>query len=153
MQDARTVFRYNEAAGITSLDPAFAKDLANIWGCNQLYNGLVQLNDELGIEPCLARSWSISDDGLVYTFFLRNDVFFHDHPAFSTGKGRKFVAADLVYSFNRIVDPEVASPGGWVFQNVMVADGKHAFQALNDTVFQVVLKEAFPPFLGRLSMQ
>ena len=33
------VFRYNESSGITSLDPAFAKDLSNIWACHQLYNG------------------------------------------------------------------------------------------------------------------
>ncbi|MFA5973117.1 MAG: hypothetical protein WC780_12260 [Lentimicrobiaceae bacterium] len=41
--DGRTVFRYNESAGITSLDPAFARDQANIWAINQLFNGLVQL--------------------------------------------------------------------------------------------------------------
>ena len=43
----RQVFRYNESAGITSLDPAFAKDQANIWACNQLFNSLVQLDSQL----------------------------------------------------------------------------------------------------------
>ena len=50
--EKRTVFRYNESAGITSLDPAFAKDQANIWACNQLYNGLVQLDNHLRIQAC-----------------------------------------------------------------------------------------------------
>ena len=36
----KTVFRYNEAAGITSLDPAFARDQANIWAAHQVFNGL-----------------------------------------------------------------------------------------------------------------
>ena len=78
----KTVFRYNEAAGITSLDPAFARDQANIWAVNQIYNGLVQMDDNLNIKPCIARKWEISEDGLIYTFHLRNDVFFHDHNFF-----------------------------------------------------------------------
>ncbi len=50
-----TVFRYNEFSNITSLDPAFAKDQANIWACNQLYNGLLQLDDQLHICPGIAK--------------------------------------------------------------------------------------------------
>ena len=45
----KTVFRYNEAANITSLDPAFARDQANIWATHQIFNGLVQLGDHLEI--------------------------------------------------------------------------------------------------------
>ena len=70
-----TVFRYNEYANITSLDPAFAKDQRNIWAVNQLFNGLVQLNDSLQVEPDIAKRWHISDDGKVYEFILRKDVF------------------------------------------------------------------------------
>jgi len=62
--DGRTVFRYNESAGITSLDPAFARDQANIWAVNQMFNGLVQLDENLKIKPCIAKSWEISPDGL-----------------------------------------------------------------------------------------
>ena len=40
-RDVNTVFRYNESAGISSLDPAFARNQANIWACHQIYNGLV----------------------------------------------------------------------------------------------------------------
>nr|HMT30614.1 ABC transporter substrate-binding protein [Bacteroidia bacterium] len=104
----KTVFRYNEASGISSLDPAFARGQADIWGCNQLYNGLVQMNDELQAVPCIAKSWEISEDGSTYTFHLRNDVFFHDDIAFSGEVGRKVVASDFTFSFNRILDPAVA---------------------------------------------
>ncbi len=114
----KTVFRYNEASGITSLDPAYAKGQADIWACNQLYNGLVQMNDALEVMPCIAKSWDISDDGTDYTFHLRDDVFFHKDKAFDSGSGRKVVAADFVYSFNRILDSQIASPGAWVFNSV-----------------------------------
>src|SRR5688572_21354068 len=75
--ESRLVFRYNEASNISSLDPAFAKGQADIWACNQLFNGLVQMNDSLQVIPSVASSWKISEDGRVYTFYLRQDVFFH----------------------------------------------------------------------------
>src|SRR5687768_11711992 len=68
--DSRTVFRYNEPGGITSLDPAFARLAENTWATNQLFNGLVQMDEKLNVKPCIARRWEISEDGLVYTFYL-----------------------------------------------------------------------------------
>ncbi len=149
----KTVFRYNEAVGISSLDPAYAKDLANIWGCNQLYNGLVELDNKLKVKPAIAKEWTISEDGLIYTFNLRDDVFFHDHPLFKDGKGHKVTANDFVLSFNRILDPKVLSPGAWVFNNVKKKEGKTCFTALNDSVFQIELEKPFPAFLSILSMK
>src|SRR6188768_4291786 len=105
VKEIRTVFRYNEAVGITSLDPAFAKGQADIWACNQLFNGLVQMNDELEVIPCIAKSWKISDDGITYTFYLRDEVFFHTDESFENQKTRKVIANDFVFSFNRILDP------------------------------------------------
>ena len=90
----KTVFRYNEAFPITSLDPAFTRSVENIWAVNQIYNGLVQLDEKLEVKPCIAKSWKISDDGLVYTFILRDDVYFHDHVLFLNNKGRRVRAAD-----------------------------------------------------------
>lgn len=148
----KTVFKYNESAGITSLDPAFAKDQANIWATNQIFNGLVQLDDDLKILPCIAKSWKISEDGLVYTFILRDDVFFHNNEGFKNGKGRRVKASDFVYSFNRIVDEKIASPGAWVFNNIR-NDSSFFFKALNDSTLSIELKQTFPPFLGLLSMQ
>ena len=153
--EERTVFRYNESAGITSLDPAFAKDQANIWACNQLYNSLVQLDSQLNILPCLATSWTISENGKVYRFILADSVYFHNTEFYQfPDNKRKMVAEDVVYSFNRIVDKSVASPGAWVFNMVeQDKNGKYAFIALNDSTIEIHLKENFPPFLGLLSMQ
>ena len=149
----KTVFRYNEASGISSLDPAFAKGQADIWACNQLFNGLVQMNDRLEVVPCIAKSWDISENGKVYTFHLRQDVFFHNDEVFGTKKTRTVTASDFAYSFNRILDPATASSGYWVFNNVAVDSltGKFLFIAVDDSTFAITLKNPFPPFLGILT--
>jgi len=151
--DGRTVLRYNESAGITSLDPAFARDQANIWADNQLYNGLIQLNENLKVEPCIARSWEISEDGLSYTFHLRTDVYFHTNKVFKSGVGRQVTSDDFVFSFNRILDEKLASPGAWVLQKVRKENSKYAFHAPNDSTLVIRLSDPFPPFLGLLGMQ
>jgi len=148
----KMIFRYNESAGLVNLDPAFARDLPHIWVTNQLYNGLVQLDDSLHVRPAIARRWTISPDGKTYTFFLRKDVFFHDDPVFH-GKKRRVTAADFVYSFQRLVNPKTASPGSWVFDDVADTKTGKAFRAINDTTLQIRLKHPFPPFLGILAMQ
>lgn len=149
----KTVFRYNEPNGITTLDPAYAKDQSIIWACNQLFNGLIQLNDSLKPVPCIAKSWTVNEDGTQYTFTLRNDVFFHDNVCFPGKKGRKVIASDFEFSFKRIVDPAVASPGNWIFNQVAQFDDKEfGFTAIDDTTFQVVLSKPFAPFINLLSM-
>ncbi|HIO71716.1 MAG TPA: ABC transporter substrate-binding protein, partial [Flavobacteriales bacterium] len=143
--DTRTVFRYNESAGISSLDPSFARNVENIWAINQLFNGLVQMDDDLNVIPSIASSWDISEDGIVYTFHLRTDVYFHDHELFPEGKGRKVVAEDFVHSLFRIVSPEVTSPGAWIFNNLDQSKDL-GFKAPDDSTFQIYLKQPFPPF-------
>lgn len=143
------IFKYNENAGISSTDPAYAKDQSNIWCVNHLYNGLVQLDNQLQIQPCLAKSWKISEDGLTYTFYLRDDVYFIEDKCFESK--RRLIASDIVYSFNRIIDSKTASPGAWIFRDKI--DNKEAFMALNDTTFQLKLSKPFPPMLSILSMQ
>lgn len=147
----KKVFRYNEVAGIASLDPAFAKDQAMIWADLQLYNGLVQTDKELNIQPCIAKSWEISPDGLEYRFYLRDDVFFHSHELFK-GKKRKVVASDFVYSLNRVLDEKTASPGRNFFTCIEKTESGYSIIAENDSVLTIRLKEPFSPFLGILSM-
>ena len=141
------VFRYNESANIQTLDPAFARNMAIIWPCNQIFNGLVQLDDSLQVQPDIAESWQISPDGKTYEFVLRNDVFFHKHPNFGEDSTRIVVADDFVYSFDRVLNEKTASPGTWVFNNV------ESYKALNDSVFQIQLTKPFPAFLSLLSME
>lgn len=147
-KEGKSVFRYNSESGITSLDPAFASTQDNVWAVNQLFNGLVQLDSNLEPVPCIAKSWNISENGKIYTFDLRKDVYFHDDVCFEK-KSRKVVARDFVYSFNRIRNPETASPGAWIFNDKITENG---FWALNDSTLQIELTRPFAPFLGMLSM-
>ena len=137
------IFKYNESAGILTLDPIYAKDLPHIWACNQIFNGLVAFDDEMNVVPAIAKSWDISEDGMTYTFVLRDDVYFHEDECFvktprrqdaktprlllgdsvtrslgDLSKTRKVVAQDFVYSFNRVLDRKLNSSGSWIFSNV-----------------------------------
>ena len=185
------IFKYNESAGILTLDPIYAKDLPHIWACNQVFNSLVAFDDKMNLVPMVAKSWDISEDGLRYTFHLRDDVQFHEDTCFyvqsafnyveceafrqaqrtslvevpepavpeanrrvegPTNKSRLVTAQDFVYSFNRVVDKSLNSPGLWIFSSVKHDDDHYAFTALDDTTFQIELSKPFPPFLGILSM-
>ena len=145
-----SIFKYNESAGILTLDPIYAKDLPHIWACNQLFSSLVAFDEEMNVVPRVARSWEISDDGTLYTFHLRRDVRFHQDE--SLPKGRCVNAEDVCYSFNRVVDKSLNSPGAWIFAAVAHDADGYGFEALDDSTFQVRLSKAFPPFLGILSM-
>jgi peptide/nickel transport system substrate-binding protein len=147
----KKVFHYNEQTGIASLDPAFAKNQSIMWPVHQLYNTLVEVDNQLQIVPSLAKSWEISADRLVYTFRLRDDVFFHDDACFPDGKGRKLLATDIEYSLSRIINKNIASPGAWIFNRKV--DSLQPFKALNDSTFQLKLVRPYNPVLGILSMQ
>ena len=141
------IFKYNEYSNISSLDPAFSSTLRNIWPVNQIFNGLVQLDKNLEIKGDIASSWTISEDKRTYTFKIRQDVYFHNSELFGKNLTRKVKAKDFEYSFNRLIDNKIASPGYWVFNNVK------DFKAINDSIFQIELKKEFDPFLGILSMK
>ncbi len=146
-RDSNTIFRYNESAGISSLDPAFSRNQANIWAVNQMYNGLVEMDNELRVQPSIAHSWEILDSGFTYLFHLRNDVLFHAADCFETKEDRRVVAEDFLFSFERLRSAELAAPGNWVFKRVA------SFEAPNDSTFIIRMNSPFAPFLGILSMK
>lgn len=141
------VFKYNEHKNIGSLDPAFSKDNADIWATHQLFNGLVQMDNSMQVQPCIAKSWTVTEDALTYQFVLRTDVQFHKSELFGSDSTRVATAHDFEYSFNRLRDPKIASPGSWVLNKV------DDFEAINDSVFEIQLKQPFPAFLGLLTMK
>lgn len=149
----KKIFRYNDATGINSLDPAFAKDQSTIWPCSQLYNGLVQLDENLKVQPCIAREYFIEDGGRKYVFILRKDVWFHQLENF-TNQSRTVTARDFVYSLGRLVNPKVASPGAWVMNSVMKNEKGELIgvSARNDSTLEIQLSNPFPAFLSLLCM-
>lgn len=154
-------FRMNMDEGLLTLDPAYAKDQRTIWMTTQIFEGLVDIDSNLQVIPAIAKSWEMSEDGKTYTFHLRNNVFFHKHLAFGKDSTRKVTAADFVYSFTRICDKKTISTGKWVFSghieglaafNKKEKNTIDGFKALNDSTLEIKLTEAYPPFLGSLSM-
>ena len=132
------LFAYNASDGIRSLDPAKATDLETMWVVDQLYEGLLELDTALQVVPALAKDWSISEDGLVYRFRLR-DANFHD--------GTPVKAQDVVASFERLQDPAEALPGRWVLGG-LERDGA---EAIGDDSLELRLTAANPVFASLLA--
>jgi len=148
-----SVFRFNISTGLSSLDPAFASNKSKWWVTNQIFNGLLEVNNDLTVVPCLAKSWEISDEGTTYRFLLQKDVFFHDSPAFANGKGRKLTAEDVAYSIRRILS---TGTGAWILNDKLLKEGEEISQraivALNDSVVEIRLNQPCPFFLHILTM-
>jgi oligopeptide transport system substrate-binding protein len=84
-----------------TLDPHLCSDTTSSGIVVEVFGGLVSFDTSLNIIPDIAESWDISENGQVYTFFLRNNAVFHD--------GKKVTAADFKWSFERAANPETAS--------------------------------------------
>jgi ABC-type transport system substrate-binding protein len=150
-REEKNIFRFNYYSGVSSTDPAFAKNQGNMWIVHQFYNTLVEVDSQLNIVPSLASRYEISEDKRTYTFYLRPGVYFHDDPCFPGGKGRLMLAADVAYSLARITNKSTASPGAWIFNGKL--DSLEGFTAVNDSVFRLKLLRPYQPILGILSMQ
>ena len=95
----------------STLDPNLAEDYFSITPIEQMFLGLTNINNETSeIEPELAESWTISEDGTVWTFNLRQDVTWSD--------GNPVTAKDIEYSAKRAVMPETASPYAYVLYSI-----------------------------------
>ncbi len=93
------------------LDPARFTGLTEWAVAIDIYNGLVQFDDNNNIVPDLAETWTVSADHKTYTFTLRKGVKFSN--------GREVTAQDVKYSIERIYDPATKSPNTWIFDGVI----------------------------------
>jgi oligopeptide transport system substrate-binding protein len=135
-----------------TLDPALFTDIYTTSVALQIFDGLVQLDANLNVVPSIAKSWEASRDGLVWTFYLRQGVKFHN--------GREVHADDFVYTFTRILDPRTASPRAWLFERVQgaakfragAAERVEGLQALDAYTLQITLSQPYAPFITLLGM-
>ncbi|MFO7547089.1 MAG: ABC transporter substrate-binding protein [Trueperaceae bacterium] len=119
------------------LDPHITNATSTRNMLENVYDTLVAFDSSLRIVPALAESWTVSDDGLVWTFDLRDGVTFHD--------GSPLAASDVEFSIERIKDPAIASPRADDFAVVAAIDTPDA-----DTVV-LTLSEPFAPLLSKLA--
>ncbi len=135
-----------------SLDPARGVDVAESSVQAKLFNGLVRFDDNLRLVGDLAESWEISPDGKTYTFKLRPNLKFHD--------GTPCTAADVAFSFERVLDPATRSPRTWVLDRIVGAKDRLAGKAektsglsvTDGRTVVVTLEQPFAPFISLLAM-
>jgi peptide/nickel transport system substrate-binding protein len=151
-------FHVNETADIRSLDPVQMNDQSSVQVGENVYDRLLEFDEGLNLVPGLSALPEISKDGLTYTYHLRTDAYFHDDACFPNGRGRKFVASDVIYCFTRALDKTTntgAEPyfkyikGGPAYyeSNKLPAGGLPGLQALNDSTVVITLEKPFSPFL------
>lgn len=134
------------------LDPAFVTSNYSATLVHQIFDGLVQFDQNLNVVPAIASSWEVSPDGLTYRFTLRRSVKFHN--------GRPVTAEDFVYSFTRLLDPSERSPALSFFKRVKgesdYRDGESkevaGLKALDPFTLEITLEKPFAPFLPVLAM-
>lgn len=95
------VFRINEVEDFRSLFPHDIKDVVSHRIAQQIYEGLVKLNQrDLTVIPNIAERWEVNSEATSFKFFLHKGVFFHEDACFPDGKGREVKASDIKYCFD-----------------------------------------------------
>ena len=145
-------FRYHLFRMPSTLDPARAGDTYSSGVIDRLFDGLMRLDRVRNVpEPELAASYTVSGDGLVYTFHLLPDARFHN--------GRLIRASDFKYSWERVLAPETDSPKVWLFEliagvdafRVGEADSVAGIEVEDPHLLRVRLEKPLVPFLYHLT--
>jgi len=135
-----------------TLDPAVAGEMTSHQYIMQLFSGLVRLDDNLKPVPDIARKWQVSSDGRTYTFYLRNDVRFHN--------GREVKAGDFKYSWERACDPDTRSQTAATYlgdivgvKEVIAGKSKEisGVRVIDDYTLQVTIDAPKSYFLSKLT--
>lgn len=152
-QESETTLYVTSLSDMGTLDPAQGYDTYN-WPTEALvYRGLLTYDDDLEtLIPALAESYEVSDDGLTYTFVLRDGVVFSN--------GRAIVAEDVKYSFERILNPKTASPGSFMYEMIVGArefmdgdaDEVSGIKVIDDRTVEFTLTYAEWTFGKRLAL-
>ena len=121
-------------------------------GDKRIFSGLVSFDPQLNLTPDIAESWDVSEDGVIYTFHLRENAKFHD--------GRAVVAKDFVYSLERAASPDLASDTALTYLGDIVGIYDYAFgetdhvegiQALDEHTLEIKIDAPKPYFLLKLT--
>lgn len=120
----------NEWAG---LDPHTVSSYSSYQILNNVLEGLTFYDDELNLQPWLAESWEQSDDGLTWTFYLREGVMFSN--------GREMTAEDVKFSYERLIDPATGAGNAG-----RVGSPDTQIEVIDDYTVQITHSEPFGIF-------
>jgi oligopeptide transport system substrate-binding protein len=149
----QTIVRRGNGGAPGSLDPALAEDVHAFNILTDIYEGLVALSADGRIVPAVADSWAVSDDGLTYSFHIRDGV--------RWSNGEDLLAKDFVSSFRRLADPTTGSAYSFLLDNVRnfsaiqagdVGVEQLAVVAIDSQTLQFKLERPAPYFLSILTM-
>lgn len=147
------MLRVDVGAEVPSLDPLLAEDTTSTRIAFDLFAGLVDFDQHNDVIPGLASHWVISPSGTTYTFYLRKNLKFSD--------GTPITADDFVFTWQRLVDPETASPYNFLLANVVNGEAIIKGQAKPNTLgvsapdpttFVVKLANPNPVFIASLTL-
>ena len=161
------VFKINETEDFRSLYPLNVTEVVAHRITNQIYEGLVKLDQEnLTVLPALAEKWDVNEDATSFTFHLRKGVQFHDNQCFEGGKGRELTAKDVKYCLDKVCESAPENQMFWLFKDKVVganeyhestvnkaplANGVSGIKVIDDYTVQVDLNYSFAGFLKILS--
>lgn len=118
------------------LDPHVTSAYSSFQILENILDTLVTLDEAQNVEPSLAHSWEVSEDNLAWTFYLRDDVLFSN--------GRPFTADDVVFTYERLLDPDTGSGNAWKL------DGVTDISATDDSTVVFTLETPNPGLLTKL---
>ncbi|MCK9594220.1 MAG: peptide-binding protein [Candidatus Omnitrophica bacterium] len=125
-------------ADARNLLPMLASDSSSSEVSGMIFNGLVKYDKDLNLTGDLAQSWEVLEGGLVIIFHLRKNIVWQD--------GVPFTAADVEFTYNKMIDPQVRTPYGGDFERVK------SLEVLDDHNIKVTYKEPFVPGLASWGM-
>lgn len=135
-----------------TMDPHIAGDSGSAEYIVEIFSGLLTISPELNIELDLAESFEVSQDGLVYTFTLRDNIFFH--------QGRRVTAEDVKWSMERAASRELASPTALAYLGDIIGVRERFYEGaesipgivvIDDRTIQFTIDEPKPYFLAKLT--
>lgn len=125
------------AEAVVQTDPALISSDSEVMIANAVYDYLVDVDENNQIQPRIAEKWEVSDDGLTYTFSLAEGIRFHD--------GSPLTSEDVVWTFNRLRDPESGFPTADLYQNILEIEARDSLEVT------FTLEQTNPFFLYDLS--
>ena len=128
---------WGTASKPTIINPILTQTSVSASLVSLIFDSLVRINAKGQVEPGIAESWTVSDDGLIYTFFLKSGVRFHD--------GIELTAEDVKFTYELIIDPRTQSPYQTHFEPV------EKFETIGRYTFRVTLKKPFSPLIYKMT--